>query len=127
MKELPISDPVYDFLAKTKYQWTDDMREISGFGGGYEATCRAMVSAGMEWFDTHPDANPEFHTYQNITGLCMEDNKDAKDLSEAIVAVTAGDCTGAMHEYSIWHILKAHREGWSEYQQMSRKLEKENK
>ena len=31
-----------------KYQYTDDMGEISGFGEGYEATCRAMVVAGLE-------------------------------------------------------------------------------
>ena len=34
----------------SKYQYTDDMAEISGFGGGYESTCRAMVAAGLRQF-----------------------------------------------------------------------------
>jgi len=28
-------------------EWTSDMGEISGFGGSYEAGCRAMLDAGI--------------------------------------------------------------------------------
>ena len=95
--------------------YTDDMCEISGFGGSYEATCRAMVLAGLDWFDAHPDADAKFHGYKNIYGVICEDNDDAKALTEAVVAASGGDCTGAMHHACIGHILAARRLGWDGY------------
>jgi hypothetical protein len=53
----------------TKYQYNDDMDEISGFGGGYEATCRAMVVAALEWADTKSNVNPVWSQYSNIFGI----------------------------------------------------------
>lgn len=47
-----------------KYEYTEGMGEISGFGGDYEQQCRAMVIAGVEWFDEHPDANPRFRGWE---------------------------------------------------------------
>ena len=41
----------------SKYVYTDNMSEISGFGGGYEAACRAMVVAGLEHLDANPQAD----------------------------------------------------------------------
>ncbi|KKK72152.1 hypothetical protein LCGC14_2906720, partial [marine sediment metagenome] len=32
----------------TVREYTDDMSELSGFGGGYEANCRAMVLGGLK-------------------------------------------------------------------------------
>jgi len=31
-------------MSKNKYEWNDNMREISGFGGGYEQMCRNMLT-----------------------------------------------------------------------------------
>ena len=36
-----------------KYAFTPEMREISGFGGDYEQTCRNMLAAGLRWLDEH--------------------------------------------------------------------------
>ena len=39
--------------------WTDDLGEISGIGAdnpGYEADCRRMIMAGVEWLEAHPNA-----------------------------------------------------------------------
>jgi hypothetical protein len=108
----------------SKYKWTDDMREISGFGGGYEATCRAMVTAGLEWFDSHPQADPRFHGYQNITGIIIDDNNDAKELSAAMTdkSITNGDCTGAMHQFSMMHVFRIRKIGWERYCKESRAI-----
>ncbi len=113
-----------------KYQWTDDMREISGFGGGYELACRAMVSAGLDWWDKNPTAKPEFQGYKGITGIISENNADAKALTEAILDAeieengkkekVRGNCTGAMHQFSVMHCLQAHRLGWEEYSRLMR-------
>ena len=87
------------------YQFTDDMAEISGFGGGYENTCRRMILAGLKWFDAHPGADPKFHTFANVYGICSEDNDDAKALTKAMTAPPNDDCTGAMHQATVSHVL----------------------
>ena len=88
-----------------KYIFTDDMSEISGFHGGYEEACRKMVVAGIEWFDEHPKADPQFHGFEGIYGIIQEDNDDARALSKTVVDASGGDCTGAMHQASIGHVF----------------------
>lgn len=104
--------------------WTDDMGEISGFGGGYEAACRAMVFAGMDWCDEHPNADPQFQGYKNVYGVINEENQDAKDLTTAVVAAANGDCTGAMHQAAISHVLFYRKNGWGKYCEQLREREK---
>ena len=103
-----------------KYEFTPEMGEISGFGGGYEQTCRDMLKAGLEWFDKNPKADPKFKGFKNIYGLIMEDNDDAKALSKAVTDAT-DDCTGAMHQAVISSIFYIKKKGWDEYvKQMSK-------
>jgi hypothetical protein len=111
----------------SKYQYTDDMKEISGFGGEYEEACRKMVVAGAEWFDEHPTAEPKFKGYKNVFGIIMEDNEDARALSDAVVK-PSDDCTGAMHQAAIGHVLYIHKHGWEKYVEKMKqsKTEKEN-
>ena len=98
------------------------MGEISGFGGGYEVTCRNMFKAGLEWLDKHPKAKPAFRGYENIYGIINEENKDAKKLSKVVVKAADNDCTGAMHQAVISSILWARKNGWDKYvKEMSRK------
>ena len=104
-------------------QYTEDMREISGFGGGYETTCRAMVLAGLDWFDAHSEATPKFHGYKGIYGIIGEDNEDAKSLSNAIVTA-AKDCTGAMHQAAVSHVLAARDMGWEKYVEKMREMKR---
>ena len=95
-------------------EWTDDMGEISGFGGEYEAMCRRMVKAGVEFWDAQDAAfergerptkfEPVFHGFKGVTGLCMEDNADAEALTAAIVGVDSG-LTGAMHHAAVMHVI----------------------
>lgn len=105
-------------------KWDEAMGEISGFGGGYEATCRAMVLAGIQWIDEHPEAQPRFQGNSQIYGIILEDNQDAKDLTEAIIAASGGDCTGAMHHASVSHVLAYQRLGWDEYKRQLIECEK---
>ncbi len=97
------------------YEYTEEMREISGFGEGYEDTCRAMVKAGCEWFDANPDADPQFKGYEGIYGIITKENDDAEALSKALLDASDGDCTGAMHQASISHIMVIQKEGWEWY------------
>lgn len=102
----------------SKYQFVENMAEISGFGGGYEQGCRDMVVAGLEWLDERPGADPQFHGYKNVYGIIMEDNQDAKDLTAAMIAVCDG-CTGAMHQATVSHVLWIRKHGWEKYVQDS--------
>lgn len=98
-----------------KYEFTPEMGEISGFGGGYEQACRDMVKAGMEWLDANPNADPKFRGYERVYGVVTEDNEDAKALTEAVIAPTNGDCTGAMHQATVGACLWIRKNGWDAY------------
>lgn len=113
------------------------MREISGFGGGYEAVCRSMVLAGVEWLSKNSTAAPLVSYYRNITGLHNNENVDAEKLEAAMldapvflngkqIQKRAGDdCTGAMAQYSISHALRIKAIGWEPYCDESRKMRQE--
>lgn len=97
-------------------QYTKEMGEISGFGGGYEEACRNMVLAGLQWLDEHPGADPQFHGYKGIYGLISEDNDDAKQISAAMVEASGeSGCTGAMHQATVGHVLHIKEVGWEKY------------
>lgn len=81
------------------YEWEPGMGEISGFGGGYEECCRAMLKAALEWLDAHPTADPKFHGFKGVYGIAMEDNDDAKALSKA--AVAAAESLGGADRKSV--------------------------
>ena len=119
-----------------KYQYTDQMREISGFGGSYEEGCRAMVIAGITWWDNHPDADPHYRGISNVFGICLDNNADAKRLDEAIAnakvtvdgkkfTVDEYGYTGAMHQAAVSHIFYIKKNGWDKYVEEMSKKEKE--
>lgn len=114
-------------MIMNKYQYTEDMAELSGFGGGYEDTCRKMVVAGLEHLDANPTADPQFHGYEGIYGVISDDNEAGKNLSKAIMDASGGDCTGAMHQAAISHIMWIRKNGWEKYvtESRERKIAKE--
>jgi hypothetical protein len=97
------------------YKFTKEMDEISGFGGWCEETCRKMLIAGINWLDAHPGASPEFGSYENIYGIIIENNEDAKSLTEAVVVASGRNCTGVMHQAVISHCLWIKKYGWDKY------------
>lgn len=107
----------------SKYEYTDDMAEISGFGGDYEKSCRKMVIAGLCWFDDNPHANAIVKENAAIFGIVSEENEDAKNLSRAI-AQSVTDCSGAMHHAAISHTLWIKKHSWDEYCETMREAKK---
>jgi hypothetical protein len=105
------------------FEWDDAMNEISGFGGGYEKTCRTMVSQGCRWWSKHPEADPVVKSFKNIYGIASTENKDAKSL-EAAMMKGIDDCTGAMHQACLGHIIHGwHKLGsWEAYQNKMREI-----
>ena len=100
--------------AKPRYAYPPNAREISGMGGGYEAACRAMVIAGLEWWDAHPDARPSYRGLENVMGICIDNNDDAREMDKVILAAVE-DCTGAMHQAAIETIMWVRKNGWAKY------------
>lgn len=98
------------------YRHTDDMGEISGFGGDYEKCCQDMLEAGCKWLDGRPDADLKGHDYKNIFGIFTPDSDDAKALEKAVVGAAEGyGATGAMHHAVMSRLLFIAKNGWSEY------------
>lgn len=104
-----------------KYEYTADMREISGFGGGYEDACRNMVIAGLNWCDEHWDANVTYKEYENIYGITFDESEDCKKMQEAMLAVNDG-CSGAQMQASMSHVMAARKLGWEEYCKQMREM-----
>lgn len=106
----------------SKYSYTDKCDEISGFGGSYEEGCRKMVIAGLEWFDQHENADPKFQSFENVFGLILEKNEDAKKLTEHMNAACGNEATGAMMQACLNHVRYVKQHGCDKYiEQMERK------
>lgn len=105
----------------SKYKYTEDCTEISGFGGDYEKACRNMVIAGMEHLDKNHGSNPTFDQYENIFGLTTNENEDMKKLQNHMLEAEP-HCSGAMMQACTNHVLYAYKNGWDKYiSQMSKK------
>lgn len=130
-------------------EWTADMGEISGFGGGYEAACRAMVKAAVEYWEeqdrlenapelqmarasgTQKHFDPLYRGFKGVFGLMESDNADAKALDEAMMNATLADGvtvreagpTGAMHQAAVSHVFAFRKLGPDEYRKQLRARE----
>lgn len=90
--------------------------DITGFGGGYEATCQRMLLAGIGYLVTQPDFDwAGYQSYQNVYGLVSSKNTDAKDLDKVLSAAALNDMTGAMHQAVISHLRYIHQHGYDSW------------
>lgn len=97
------------------YDWTEDMGEVTGFGGAYELAARAMVRAGLEWWDRHPKADPCFKSFRDEHGLVDCNNPDAQALLEVMVKAAFGGHTGVMVSACLGVVFWVRRNGWEAY------------
>ena len=109
---------------KTEYKYTENMDEISGFGGGYEDACRNMVIAGIQWCDKNIKAEINFKEYKNIYGLTFDESNDCKKMQKIMLKAANNDCTGAMMQAALSHIMFIRKNGWDKYVlEMNKKAE----
>ncbi len=106
-----------------EYKHTEDMGEISGFGGGYEATCQNMLNAGVQWLLANPEKNPNFKEYENIYGLTCDENEDMKELQDILLKASGDDCTRAMMQCVSSRLLFIKANNWDKYCDALRKQE----
>jgi len=97
------------------FRHTDDMGEISGFGGGYEKTCQDMLEAGVKWLNEHTKPDLQAKTLKNVYGIFSAESDDAKAMETAVLAATGGDCTGAMHHAVMSRLFYIAQNGWDQY------------
>lgn len=109
----------------SKYEFTPEMGEISGFGGGYEQCCQKMLIAALEWFDDNPDKDPKYKGHKQVFGLVLEDNDDAKELTATIIKASENEATGAMHHAVVNSALWIQAHSWEEWVRL--KIEKQKK
>lgn len=107
---------------RTKYPWTKEMGEISGFGGGYESACLDMVYAGLAWLEKHPNPELKATTYQNVYGILNAVSDDAKALEKAMTAACP-DCSGAMHQATMSIVMYIAKNGWTKFVEARTKVE----
>lgn len=90
-----------------RWHFDEGMREISGFGGGYEASCRAMLLAGGTWADSHRDEALAIKSHFEVP----------KELDKAMcdAAEPLGGATGASFGTTLAHILYVLRHGWESW------------
>ena len=104
-----------------KFRHTDDMGEISGFGGDYEACCQDMLEAGVRWLNEHPKPDLHAYGYEGVYGVMVADSDDAKAMEKDVLAAANGEATGAMHHAVMSRLFWIAKNGWDAYCAKARK------
>jgi predicted flap endonuclease-1-like 5' DNA nuclease len=102
-----------EIVSKSKFQFTDDMAELSGYGGKLEQGLRDSVVVGLEWLAKHPE--------KDITKP-----RDEKELGAVIDEHEPGH-SGASFGAVMSHIKMATEKGWDNYVSESRQVAAERK
>lgn len=105
-------------------KFNEQMREISGFGGGYEAICRQMVEAGVKWLDENGNPEISFKESEQIFGLSIPSNEAMETLEKVMTDAGGEGLTGAMIHACTRHIFYIRKNGWDKYvEEMSKPSE----
>ena len=100
-------------MKNKEFDWTG-LKEISGFGGGYEQACRDMVVAGVKWLREHPNADLKARRVEGVYPDIMCASKDFEEFQNALAAACEG-ATGAMVCATTKHVFYIHKNGWEKY------------
>lgn len=99
-----------------------NIANISGFGGAYEDQCQKMLQAGYSWLcEQNPEIGLKGYVCKNAYGILVPGSPKAEELSKAIVHAVDGDCSGAMHQAVMQHLLYIHKNGVERWKQEVKK------
>lgn len=82
------------------FRHTEDMGEISGFGGGCEQACQDMLEAGCKWIEANKSAKLEGHSYSGV---------------EAAIFARCRDRSGVFHNVVMSRLFYIAANGWDKY------------
>lgn len=108
-----------------EYKHTNDMGEISGFGGGYEAVCQQMLHNGVQFLSEQESVDFKVFESPNIYGIVDLKGDDAQALENAVMG-GIDDATGAMHHAVMTRLAYINKHGWENYCEELRKHNTEN-
>jgi F0F1-type ATP synthase membrane subunit a len=69
----------------------------------------------LEWCDQHPVAKISFIQLKGITGLTDDESPDCVKMQEEMLKAANDDCTGAMMQATLNHIMYIRKHGWDHY------------
>jgi len=86
--------------------------ELSGFGGGYEATAQTMLTRGLKWASERTQVEDvKYEGYEGVYGLIKAKSPSAVALDHALLADHI-DATGAMHQCVVENLLIILKHGY---------------
>lgn len=88
-------------------KYTEDMKEISGFGGVYEQECRKMVLGLLDWIDANPDEEAFILSEQGVF-------KPSPELDAKLLQISP-NCSEAMAVAAFRHVSYIQENGWPAY------------
>lgn len=109
-----------------EFEFTEQMNEISGYGGMYERACRIGVRTGAQWFASHLHAHPEFGQSSDTASFIQPLNEEGYGLLAAIEEADfvrddgvhvplAEQMTREMMSMVLFHTLYIAKKGWNNY------------
>lgn len=117
-------------ITEQKYIFPNNFPDITGICEEEEKTCRAMIIAGMEWFDNNPLEAQIFKEPDNCIDYCFamrrperlytKNNNDPINMLVSAMknikeAKEYKDFCGAILHICLKHVLHAHEIGWEKY------------
>ena len=125
--EMPEVAPLYP-ETRAKFPWLPEMGEISGFGGGYEETCRNMLYGALAYLDEHCTTQEEkINAVAKLVDDLRDRNYKNNGIEKAIMKACENDCTGAMHNAAVSHLMFLTKNGYEKYKNELIEREKKEK
>jgi len=87
--------------------------DITGFGGGYEATCQMMLWNAVK-FISNNDKEIKSKQSPQIYGIAINEGKDGEAFDKAMME-GIDDATGAMHHCATNHALYIQKNGYDKW------------
>ena len=87
--------------------------DITGFGGGYEATCQKMLWNAVR-FLVGQERDVKSKQYESIYGIAINKGEDGMAFDKAMMKGIK-DATGAMHQCATNHALYIGKNGYEKW------------
>jgi hypothetical protein len=103
------------------FRFTDEMSEVTGFGGIYESYCRAGICTGAEWCAQHPNADlRDIGTARELTLTIFHTILVCNDGS---VGMLGEELTLPQTQLIADHVLYIAAHGWNDYEQKMARMD----
>ncbi len=88
--------------------------DLTGFGGGYEATTQKMLWQGVKFLVDNNIKEIESKQLQNVYGIAINEGEIGKQFDEAMMK-GIDDATGAMHQCATNHARYIAKNGYQRW------------